>query len=81
MVTLGAWAVQLHDEIWVYNDGYWQKDHALWAAVQKADWADVILKEDFKKALKKDVYGFFGSEEIYKELEIPWKVYCLLHVP
>lgn len=29
---------------------------------------------EFKTNLKKDVYGFFKSEPIYKELAIPWKV-------
>jgi len=42
--------------------------------VQKADWKDVILKDTFKKALQKDVYGFFASEAIYKDLGITWKV-------
>lgn len=50
------------------------KDHNLWLEVQKADWEDVILKDDFKKNLMKDVFGFFDSEELYKKLSIPWKV-------
>jgi transitional endoplasmic reticulum ATPase len=58
----------------VYNQAYWRKDHGLWVEVQKADWNDVILKDEFKKTLKKDVYGFFTSEDIYKQLAIPWKV-------
>lgn len=34
----------------------------------------MILKDRFKKDLQKDIYGFFDSEPIYKELAIPWKV-------
>jgi len=41
----------------------------------------VILKEQFKKALKKDVYGFFASEAIYKELAIPWKRGIIMYGP
>lgn len=74
LLAAGAWADQLHEEIWVYNQGLWRKDHALWKEIQKADWKDVILNDVFKKALQKDVYGFFTSETIYKELGIPWKV-------
>lgn len=74
LLSAGAWADSLHDEIWVYNQGFWRKDHALWQEIQKADWKDVILKEEFKKALQKDIYGFFASEAIYKDLAIPWKV-------
>jgi hypothetical protein len=32
------------------------------------------LKEDFKRALQKDIYGFFSAEEVYKKLAVPWKV-------
>ena len=46
----------------------------MWVDLQTANWADVILKEKFKTALKKDVYGFFDSEDLYKSLAIPWKV-------
>ncbi|TFK43716.1 P-loop containing nucleoside triphosphate hydrolase protein [Crucibulum laeve] len=81
LLAAGAWSDQLHDEIWVFNQGFWSKDHGLWVEVQKADWKDVILKDEFKKALQKDVYGFFASEEIYKELAIPWKRGLIMHGP
>ena len=74
LLAAGAYADDLHDEIWVFNQGFWQKDHNLWLDIQDADWKDVILKDEFKKALQKDIYGFFESEAIYKELAIPWKV-------
>lgn len=66
VLTAGAWREALHDEIWQFDGGQWEKNHALWVEVQKADWKDVILKEEFKKNLKKDVYGFFASEDVYK---------------
>ncbi|KAF8076577.1 P-loop containing nucleoside triphosphate hydrolase protein [Lyophyllum atratum] len=81
LLSAGAWASQLHDEIWVFNQGWWSKDHGLWADVQKADWKDVILKDTFKKALQKDVYGFFTSEKIYKDLGIPWKRGLIMYGP
>ncbi|KAF8969457.1 P-loop containing nucleoside triphosphate hydrolase protein [Flammula alnicola] len=81
LLSAGAWADSLHDEIWVFNQGFWQKNHGLWTEVQKADWKDVILKEEFKKALQKDVYGFFASEAIYKELAIPWKRGLIMYGP
>ncbi|KAH9948338.1 P-loop containing nucleoside triphosphate hydrolase protein [Amylocystis lapponica] len=73
LIAAGAWHNQLHDEVYVFNSGYWAKDHNLWVEIQKANWDDVILKDSFKSALKKDVYGFFSSEELYKNLSIPWK--------
>ncbi|KAJ7490432.1 P-loop containing nucleoside triphosphate hydrolase protein [Mycena galericulata] len=73
VLASGLYDQSLHEEIWVFNQGYWAKDHSLWEDVQTADWKDVILKDEFKTNLKKDIYGFFKSEAIYKELAIPWK--------
>lgn len=67
-MTAGVWQDELHDEIWVFDQGFWQKNRQLWIEVQKADWKDVILKDEFKKVLQKDIYGFFTSEAIYKVL-------------
>ncbi|KAL0067612.1 hypothetical protein AAF712_005327 [Marasmius tenuissimus] len=81
LMSAGNWASKLHNEIWVFDQGYWRKDAGLWYELQKADWKDVILKEDFKKSLQKDVYGFFDSEELYKDLGIPWKRGLIMHGP
>lgn len=78
LLAAGSWSAELHEEIWVYNQGWWNKDHELWSEVQKADWSDIILEEDFKSSLKKDVFSFFTSEDLYKKLAIPWKVCMLL---
>lgn len=73
----GTWTDALHEEVYVYNQGFWYKDHAMWEEIQKANWDDVILKDEFKTRLQKDVIGFFDSEELYKKLAIPWKVWHL----
>ncbi|KAJ7283998.1 P-loop containing nucleoside triphosphate hydrolase protein [Mycena rebaudengoi] len=77
----GSWEQNVHEEIWVFNQGFWRKDHGLWVDIQTADWDDVILKDEFKQALHKDVYGFFKSEAIYKQLAIPWKRGIIMHGP
>ncbi|KAF5390598.1 hypothetical protein D9757_002633 [Collybiopsis confluens] len=81
LLAVGLWAEAIHNEVWVFNQGYWQKDPLLWESFQSADWKDVILKEDFKKAFQKDIFGFFESEELYKELGIPWKRGLIMHGP
>ncbi|KAJ6515720.1 P-loop containing nucleoside triphosphate hydrolase protein [Mycena sanguinolenta] len=84
VLNAGLWNDSLHEEIWVFNPSiwpFWQKDHALWLSIQSADWKDVILDESFKKDLQKDVYGFFKSEPIYKDLAIPWKRGIIMHGP
>ena len=71
--SAGEWSNRLHNEIWVFNQGFWQKDAALYADIQKANWDDVILEDSKKKALQNDVYSFFDSEKLYKDLGIAWK--------
>jgi len=68
----GIWGNDLHEEIYVFNQ-YWIKDHNLWQEIQKADWKDIILKDEIKAGIKKDVFGFFESQDLYKNLSIPWK--------
>ena len=74
LTKAGVWSNELHEEVYVFDSGYWQKNHSLWLEIQKANWDDVILKEEFKTGLQKDVFGFFDSEELYRQLGIPWKV-------
>ncbi|KAI0637987.1 P-loop containing nucleoside triphosphate hydrolase protein [Trametes polyzona] len=81
LLAAGAWADQLHQEILVFDNGFWSKSSSLWTEVQKANWEDVILKEEFKTALKKDIYGFFDSEDLYKSLAIPWKRGLIMYGP
>lgn len=74
IIAAGGWSQALHDEVWVFNQGFWDRDPGLWQEVQKANWGDVILDESFKATLQKDVFGFFSSERVYLDLQIPWKV-------
>lgn len=67
------WAQELHNEVWVFDQGWWQKSAQLYDSVQNASWEDVILDEDMKKALKVDVESFFDSQETYQKLKVPWK--------
>ncbi|KII94889.1 hypothetical protein PLICRDRAFT_128201 [Plicaturopsis crispa FD-325 SS-3] len=81
LLAAGSYQNDLHEEIWIFNQGFWSKSHSLWVEVQKASWSDVVLKDEFKKALQKDIYGFFESEKVYKELAIPWKRGIIMHGP
>lgn len=63
----------LHNEVWVFDQGYWQKSAELWQSVQKSEWEDVILDKDMKKAIITDVEQFFDSRDTYEKLKVPWK--------
>lgn len=74
IVAASTWALEIHDEILVFDRGFWQKSHKLWEAVQEASWSNVILNEDMKDAIVDDCKGFYDNREIYKKYRIPWKV-------
>jgi transitional endoplasmic reticulum ATPase len=77
----GTWTRQLHDEVYIYEDGYWEKDKTLFSAVSKASWDDVIIKPSMKTSIINDVDSFFGSRETYLQYNIPWKRGVILHGP
>jgi len=67
------WGSELHNEVWVFDGGYWQKSAELYRSVQKSTWDSVILDEDMKKALIADVENFFDGRQTYEDLKVPWK--------
>lgn len=81
--TAGAWSSTLHDEIWVYNQGYWQKDGALYAAIQHSRWEDVILPDALKHDLMDVTSKFFSDKtrETYHRLRVPWKRGIIFYGP
>lgn len=64
---------QLHNEIWVFDGGYWQKSADLYQSIEKASWNDVILDPEMKTDIQNDVLRFFASQERYEKLRVPWK--------
>lgn len=68
-----TWSIELHNEVWVFDSGYWQKSAELYESVQKSNWDAVILDEEMKKALIADVEVFFDSQQTYADLKVPWK--------
>jgi transitional endoplasmic reticulum ATPase len=62
ILAAGLFAEEIHDEIWVFNQGFWYKDHNLWVEVQKADWKDVIL-DDGMILFYVDLTGYLNTFE------------------
>ena len=73
LLDAGRWTDSLHDEIWVFDQGRWLKSRELWESIQSSEWSDVILDEDMKENLQKDVNTFFDGRDTYKGLKVPWK--------
>jgi transitional endoplasmic reticulum ATPase len=79
LLACGAWTSELHDEIYVFDDGSWSKSKLLFASVQGAGWDDVILDPGMKKNLIHDVKGFFDNRDLYHRMQVPWKRGIILH--
>lgn len=69
----GRWSSELHNEVWVFDSGYWQKSAELFESAMQGSWDNVILDPDMKKALINDHTTFFQSKNKYLSLKVPWK--------
>lgn len=81
ILEAGRWAADLHDEVWVFDSGYWQKSRELFDSVRHASWDAVILDPAMKRALIDDHLSFFGSRDTYTRLRVPWKRGIIYHGP
>lgn len=79
VMAAGEWTSQLHDEIFVFDDGYWDKSKELWKSVSGSSWSDVILPPAMKQNLIDDVQGFFDNQALYAEFSVPWKRGVIFH--
>jgi transitional endoplasmic reticulum ATPase len=79
LLAAGKWTSQLHDEIFVFDNGYWDKSKELWKSVSGASWEDVILSPSMKQNLISDVQGFFDNQSLYAQFAVPWKRGIILH--
>lgn len=73
ILAAGRWSSDLHEEIWVFDQGYWAKNAELYQSAMKASWESVILDEEMKNALIEDHLSFFRSRATYERLKVPWK--------
>ncbi|KAH9989304.1 ATPase [Xylariaceae sp. FL0662B] len=73
ILEAGRWANELHGQIFVFDQGYWQKNSELYRSIMKASWDNVILDPDMKRAIIEDHVSFFNSRDTYEGLSVPWK--------
>jgi len=73
ILAAGRWMSDIHEQVWVYDQGFWQKDSELFRSFIRSSWDDVILDPSMKEAIIDDHNSFFDSRETYKGLQVPWK--------
>jgi hypothetical protein len=81
LLAIGKWSNELHNEILVYDEGWWEKNAELYQSVMKASWDAVILDPDMKKAIIDDHLSFYKSRETYDKLKVSWKRGIIYHGP
>lgn len=64
---------EVHGEILVFHDGYFQKDKELFDSIKSATFDNLILPDSLKNQVQNDFRQFFDSREIYERYGIPWK--------
>lgn len=79
LLLASKWTSELHEEIYVFDAGDWDKNKKLWSAVQTSFWDDVILDPVMKETLVSDVTNFFDSRAVYEEYAVPWKRGIIFH--
>ncbi len=68
-----ARALEVREEVLVFQDGYWEKDEQLFKAIAVASFDDLILQDSLKEEIQSDLVNFFESRELYERYRIPWK--------
>lgn len=67
------WSCEVHGEILVYQDGYFEKDKQLFDSIKNATFDNLVLPESLKLQIQNDFQQFFNSRPIYEQYGIPWK--------
>lgn len=81
LLAIGQWTAELHEEVYVFDNGQWEKDENLYAAIQSSRWDDVILDSAMKHSMIDDLVGFFRNQSVYQRYAVPWKRGIIFHGP
>lgn len=73
LLACGRWTKELHEEIFVFDQGRWSKSRALFKSVESSSWDDIVLLPGTKSKLIEDIQGFFENQDLYKSFAVPWK--------
>lgn len=76
-----GFCIEPHQEVYVFEEGYWDKSEELYSAIQGATLEGLTLAPGLKEELLRDATTFFSSEASYAEYDIPWKRGLLLTGP
>ena len=55
---------ECHEEVLVFDQGYWQKNKELYQNIQKSNWEDVILGKERKKAIISKLFFSIAQKHV-----------------
>ena len=67
------WSCEVHGEILVYHDGYFEKDKKLFDSIKNTTFDSLILPDSLKQQIQNDFQQFLEAREVYDRYKIPWK--------
>jgi transitional endoplasmic reticulum ATPase len=81
LLALGKWATVPHNNVYVFDQGFWRRSKPMWESIKDSRWEDVILEPALKAQLMADVQGFFAAETkaVYSKFRVPYKRGIILH--
>ncbi|CAI4218085.1 unnamed protein product [Parascedosporium putredinis] len=59
IVAAGKWSSEVQEEVWVFDQGNWQKSSELFRSIMQSSWDNVILDKEMKNAIIGDHLTFF----------------------
>ena len=67
------WSVDVHGEILVYQDGFFEKDKDLFDSIKGASFDNLVMPDSLKQEIQTDFAQFFNSRADYERHGIPWR--------
>lgn len=67
------WSTAIREEIYVFQEGDWGKDAALFQSIQSSRLDNLILPPGLKEAIRDDAANFFTARDRYRRFNVPWK--------
>ena len=64
---------RLHGEVWVFDQGHWQKSRELFLSIQATSFDDLILEPLLDGTIKNDFQSFLSAKDAYAKHGIAWK--------
>ena len=71
--TVSAWSNEPRREVLTFSGGCWDRNRAIWDAVQAASFDDLVLAGELSREIREDFSSFMAARKEYERYGVPWK--------